>query len=48
MVDAQESGIRAIPLGLSQIVAVVICSYLVTRFGFYVGVTSSDSRKAAD
>ncbi|KAI1493661.1 efflux pump antibiotic resistance protein [Biscogniauxia mediterranea] len=36
LLDAQDSGIRAIPLGLSQIVAVVICSYLVTRFGHYV------------
>ncbi|KAK8075551.1 MFS general substrate transporter [Apiospora hydei] len=36
LVGAKESGIRAIPLGLSQIVAVVICSYLVTRLGHYV------------
>ncbi|PHH88186.1 hypothetical protein CDD83_7860 [Cordyceps sp. RAO-2017] len=36
MVDARESGIRAIPLGLSQIVSVVVCSGLVTAFGHYV------------
>ncbi|CAG9988255.1 unnamed protein product [Clonostachys byssicola] len=36
MVDAKQSGIRAIPLGLSQIFAVVTCSYLVTVFGYYV------------
>ncbi|KAI0018951.1 efflux pump antibiotic resistance protein [Xylariomycetidae sp. FL0641] len=36
LADTRASGIRAIPLGLSQIVAVVICSFLVTRFGHYV------------
>lgn len=36
LVDAMESGIRAIPLGLFQILAVVSCSALVTYFGHYV------------
>lgn len=36
LVDAMESGIRAMPLGLFQIVAVVICSSLVTYTGHYV------------
>lgn len=31
-----ESGIRAIPLGLFQIIAVVVCSALVTYYGHYV------------
>lgn len=40
-----ESGIRAIPLGLFQIIAVVTCSALVTYFGHYVSQESSETFK---
>lgn len=36
MVDATQSGVRSIPLGLSQIAAVICCSTLVSFFGHYV------------
>lgn len=41
MVDATQSGVRSIPLGLSQIIAVVCCSTLVSIFGYYVSSPSS-------
>ena len=36
-VSVTLSGVRAIPLGLSQIVAVVVAGALVSKTGHYVG-----------
>ena len=36
-VDATTSGVRSIPLGIAQIVAVVAVGALVTKIGHYVG-----------
>jgi hypothetical protein len=36
-VDATVSGVRTIPLGISQIVAVVVSSVLLPSIGYYVG-----------
>jgi len=38
-VTATVSGVRAIPLGLSQIVAVIIVGALATKTGYYVRMT---------
>lgn len=40
-VSATTSGVRAIPLGLSQIFAVIIVGAIVTRTGYYVGSSST-------
>ena len=39
-VDATTSGVRSIPLGIAQIIAVVAVGALVTKIGHYVSLVT--------